>query len=112
MKLSVLIPVYNERYLVGELLRRVLAAPLPDNMERELIVVDDGSTDGTRDVLERIAREHPTTIRYLPQAKNGGKGAAMDQIARTQKSPREQSEELAILATPPCGECLLSIQRH
>ncbi len=77
MKLSVLIPVYNERYLVGELIRRVLAAPLPDDMERELIVVDDGSTDGTRDVLERLARENPSTIRYLPQAKNGGKGAAI-----------------------------------
>jgi glycosyltransferase involved in cell wall biosynthesis len=77
MKLSVLIPVYNERYLVGELLRRVLAAPLPDSMERELIVVDDGSTDGTRDLLEKIAAENPTTIKYLPQAKNGGKGAAI-----------------------------------
>ena len=77
MKLSVLIPVYNERYLVGELIRRVLAAPLPENMERELIVVDDGSTDGTRDVLARIAQENPTTIRYLPQARNGGKGAAI-----------------------------------
>ena len=77
MKLSVLIPVYNERYLVGELLRRVLAAPLPENMERELIVVDDGSTDGTRDLLEKIARENPDTIKYIPHAKNGGKGAAI-----------------------------------
>src|ERR1051326_7527287 len=77
MKLSVLIPVYNERYLVGELLRRVLAAPLPENMEREIIVVDDGSTDGTRDILEKIAKENPETIRYLPQPKNQGKGAAI-----------------------------------
>jgi glycosyltransferase involved in cell wall biosynthesis len=77
MKLSVLIPVYNERYLVGELIRRVLAAPLPENMSREIIVVDDGSTDGTRSILEQIANENPETIRYFPQPKNQGKGAAI-----------------------------------
>jgi glycosyltransferase involved in cell wall biosynthesis len=77
MKLSVLIPVYNERYLVGELIRRVLAAPLPENMERELVVVDDGSTDGTRELLESIARENPNTIKYIPHGKNSGKGAAI-----------------------------------
>lgn len=77
VKLSVLIPVYNERYLVAELIRRVLAAPLPDNIERELVIVDDGSTDGTRDILRKIAGENPGTIRYLPHEKNQGKGAAI-----------------------------------
>jgi glycosyltransferase involved in cell wall biosynthesis len=77
VKLSVLIPVYNERYLVAELIRRVLAAPLPEKLERELVIVDDGSTDGTRDILKKIAAENPDTIRYIPHEKNQGKGAAI-----------------------------------
>ena len=76
MKLSVLIPVYNERYHVAELVRRVLAAPLPEGLERELLIVDDGSTDGTREILQRLAAAHPE-IRYLPHASNQGKGAAI-----------------------------------
>ena len=47
LKLSVLIPVYNERYLVRELLRRVLAVEIPIVSELEVVVVDDGSKDGT-----------------------------------------------------------------
>jgi glycosyltransferase involved in cell wall biosynthesis len=77
MKLSILIPVYNERYLVAELVRRVLDAPLPEGMERELIVVDDGSTDGTREVLERLAEEQPREIVYFPKEKNEGKASAL-----------------------------------
>jgi len=77
MKLSVLIPVFNERYHVAELVERVLAAPLPPEMTRELIIVDDGSTDGTREILDALAREHPEEIKYLPQPENRGKGAAL-----------------------------------
>jgi glycosyltransferase involved in cell wall biosynthesis len=77
VKLSILVPVYNERYLVGELLRRVMAVRLPENMEREIVVVDDGSKDGTRDILSRMAAEFPDVIRYLPHEKNQGKGAAI-----------------------------------
>jgi glycosyltransferase involved in cell wall biosynthesis len=77
VKLSVLIPVFNERYYVAELVKRVLAAPLPDGMERELVIVDDGSTDGTRELLAGIAAERPGEIRYLPQPENRGKGAAL-----------------------------------
>lgn len=77
MKLSILIPVFNERYLVAELVHRVLAAPLPEGMERELIIVDDGSTDGTRAILERLAEEYPREIAYFPKETNEGKGAAM-----------------------------------
>jgi len=77
MKLSVLIPVYNERYHVAELIHRVLAAALPENMERQLVIVDDGSTDGTRDVLREIARNNPSTVHYIEHAKNSGKGAAI-----------------------------------
>ena len=54
----------------------VLAAPLPDNLDRELVIVDDCSTDGTSAILERIAGEHPQ-IRLFRQTVNQGKGAAV-----------------------------------
>ena len=47
MKLSILMPVYNERTVVQRCISQVLTAPLPENMERELVIVDDCSTDGT-----------------------------------------------------------------
>jgi len=77
VKLSILIPVYNERYLVGELVRRVLAAHLPEGMDRELVIVDDGSTDGTREILEDLAAVHAGTLRYVPHRRNTGKGGAI-----------------------------------
>jgi len=76
LKVSVLIPVYNERFLVAESIRRVLAVRDPAIREIEVIVVDDGSTDGTREVLRDLAREHPG-IRYVEQERNRGKGAAL-----------------------------------
>lgn len=77
MKLSILVPVYNERYLVRECLRRVLAAPLPKNLEREIIVVDDGSTDGTSEVLKEIAAANSDTVTLHEHKRNQGKGAAL-----------------------------------
>ena len=59
MKVSILMPVYNERTVVERCIAGVLAAPLPENMERELIVVDDRSTDGTYEILERLAAAEP-----------------------------------------------------
>jgi glycosyltransferase involved in cell wall biosynthesis len=76
-KLSILVPVYNERYLVTELLDRVRAAPLPDGLGREIVVVDDGSTDGTRERLAAYAAEHPDEVTLLLQERNQGKGAAI-----------------------------------
>jgi len=69
-KLSVVIPVYNERQWIRELLRRVLAVPIP----KEVIIVDDCSTDGTRDVLRELESQ---TVRVLHQPQNRGKGAAL-----------------------------------
>jgi len=69
--LSVVMPAYNERDTIEEIIGRVLAVPL----RIELIVVDDGSTDGTRDILQRLAREKP--FKLILQPKNGGKGAAL-----------------------------------
>src|SRR5687768_12981871 len=69
-KLSVVIPVYNEERWIREVVRRVQAAPVP----KEIIVVDDGSRDGTRDILRDLTGEN---IRVLLQDRNQGKGAAL-----------------------------------
>ena len=75
MKLSIVMPVYNERPTVGEIVDRVLAVDL-GSIERELIVVDDGSTDGTRDILRELEHQH-TDIKVLLHPHNQGKGAAV-----------------------------------
>lgn len=74
--MSVLIPVYNERTVVERSLTQVLAAPLPEDMERELVVVDDCSTDGTSAILESFAAHRPN-IRLIRKKVNEGKGAAV-----------------------------------
>jgi len=70
--LSVVIPVYNERATLEELVRRVQAVPI----EKEIIVVDDGSTDGSREILARSPKAWPE-VRVLLQDSNRGKGAAL-----------------------------------
>jgi glycosyltransferase involved in cell wall biosynthesis len=75
--LSVVVPVYNERQTIAEVLRRVGAARL-DGVEAEVIVVDDGSTDGTRDVLQRVAPGGQAGgLAVLLEPTNRGKGAAL-----------------------------------
>jgi glycosyltransferase involved in cell wall biosynthesis len=76
MKLSILVPVYNERTVVERSLAQVLAAPLPEQMEREVVIVDDCSTDGTSAILERLAAAEPS-IRLIRHGVNQGKGAAV-----------------------------------
>jgi glycosyltransferase involved in cell wall biosynthesis len=76
MKLSILMPVYNERTVVERCLSQVLAAPLPERMDREIVMVDDCSTDGTWDILQRLAARFPE-IRLYQHARNCGKGAAV-----------------------------------
>jgi glycosyltransferase involved in cell wall biosynthesis len=77
VKLSVVVPVYNERYLVEELVRRVLAVSAPEIREMEVLLVDDGSKDGSLEILRRLAAEYPDRIRLLEQGRNQGKGAAI-----------------------------------
>jgi len=72
MKLSVVMPVYNEQGTLREVISRVLAVPL----ELELICVDDGSRDGSREILSDLQTAHPQ-IRVLLQPRNMGKGAAL-----------------------------------
>lgn len=69
-KLSVVIPVYNEERWITEVVRRVKAVPIP----KEIIIVDDASTDGTRDILHAIEDDE---VHVVLQPKNAGKGAAL-----------------------------------
>lgn len=69
--LSVVMPVYNERATIEEIIRRVMAVPI----RIELVVVDDCSTDGTRDILARLQAEFG--FKLFLQERNAGKGAAL-----------------------------------
>ena len=72
MKLSIVIPVYNEKDTVAQIIDKVLAVDLP--LERELLVVNDGSSDGTREVLDGINNAEVTVVHHDV---NQGKGAAL-----------------------------------
>jgi glycosyltransferase involved in cell wall biosynthesis len=72
MKLSVVMPVYNERATLREVVRKVLSVPV----EIELICVDDGSRDGSREILAELQSQYPQ-IRVALQPHNMGKGAAL-----------------------------------
>jgi glycosyltransferase involved in cell wall biosynthesis len=72
MKLSVVIPVFNEARTIDTLVSRVQAVPI----DKEIVMVDDGSTDGTRELLARIAERH-SNVRVILHERNRGKGAAL-----------------------------------
>ncbi|MBN1941661.1 MAG: glycosyltransferase family 2 protein [Phycisphaerae bacterium] len=71
MKLTVVIPVYNEAATIKAILQAIRSVPL----EKEILVVDDGSTDGTREALERL--DSAADVRILRHERNRGKGAAL-----------------------------------
>lgn len=75
MLVSIIIPVFNEVTSVTEVVDSVLAAPLPEGLEREVIIVDDGSTDGTSKLLENF-RDNPQ-VRLHYSVLNFGKGVAV-----------------------------------
>lgn len=76
MTLSIVIPCYNEERTLGELLQQVVSVDLGD-VEKEVIVVDDGSKDRSYSIAQSIAEKHPDMIRVFSQPKNCGKGAAI-----------------------------------
>lgn len=73
MKLSIVIPVYNEAATLEELLKRVQAVACID---KEIILVDDGSRDGSRELLNKL-KERDSSLKVILQEKNQGKGAAL-----------------------------------
>ncbi len=109
--LSILIPLFNEEEFISTLLERVFAAPLPDDMPREVIIVDDCSTDGSVDSVNVFIAAHPEAhIHFLRHKRNQGKGAAIRtairhasyeytliQDADLEYDPREYSKLLAPL---------------
>ena len=76
MKLSVLMPVYNERKTLAEIVSRVLKQRISGIDALELVIVDDASTDGSAKIIEQLAETHPQ-IKPIFQKENRGKGAAI-----------------------------------
>ncbi len=75
MKLSIIIPVYNEFNTIREVIKKVEQVQLPEKMTREIVVVDDGSTDGTTQILKGFPRD--SSLKIFLQDKNQGKTAAV-----------------------------------
>lgn len=75
LKLSILVPVFNERSRVEELVQRVLHAPLPPGWMREVLLIDDGSTDGTSELLDALAQGDLVRVHHSPV--NCGKGTSV-----------------------------------
>lgn len=73
-KLSILIPVFNERWTLAEVVRRALASPV--NLDKEVIIVDDGSSDGSYELALQLAEKDPR-IKVIRHRQNSGKGAAI-----------------------------------
>jgi len=76
-KLSIIIPVYNEEAFIYEVLGRVYQVALIDEIEKEIIVVNDCSTDATEAAILRFQQAHPNSLQYFKHQKNQGKGAAL-----------------------------------
>ncbi|MBC8142432.1 MAG: glycosyltransferase family 2 protein [Armatimonadetes bacterium] len=75
--LTVAVPVFNERETLLEIVRQVRGATLPAGVEREIILVDDGSTDGTTELLRSDVESRFADVRVLYHAQNRGKGAGI-----------------------------------
>ena len=101
-KLTIIIPAFNERTTIGEVLQRVLEVPL-GSIEKEIIVVDDASTDGTRELLTLLQKDVPIIL--LLQEKNQGKGAAL--LGRSgehlKPSPQVKSQLPELAQANPTG---------
>lgn len=75
MKLSIIIPVFNEEKTIGELLKRVNEVEIPD-IEKEIIIVNDKSTDISHDIIKKEIKKIKNAV-YITHEKNQGKGAAV-----------------------------------
>jgi glycosyltransferase involved in cell wall biosynthesis len=87
MTLTVIIPVYNEENTIENIVKRIIRVP----WEKQIIVVDDGSTDMTRDILIKLQEKYPDIIHCLFHSRNLGKGAAI------KTGLAEASEEIIVI---------------
>jgi glycosyltransferase involved in cell wall biosynthesis len=76
-KLSILIPCYNEATLIAQTLEKIMATKLDYNLEKEIIIVDDGSTDDSYGVIESFLMNRPDTVILVRNEMNMGKGASI-----------------------------------
>jgi glycosyltransferase involved in cell wall biosynthesis len=77
-KLSIVIPAYNEENTIEEILNKIVSVQLIGDISKEIIIVNDYSTDRTEDIIEEYMDVHPNVdIKYLKHEKNKGKGAAL-----------------------------------
>lgn len=74
--LSIIVPVYNEEQTVAEVLRRLAALDI-NPWQKEIVVIDDGSRDRSREEILRAQREELSEMRFIPHERNAGKGAAV-----------------------------------
>lgn len=77
MKLSIVIPVYNEVHTIKKIIQKIEQAPLPGNLSKEIILVDDHSTDGTRALLKQMENSSGNSYKIIYHDENRGKGAAL-----------------------------------
>ena len=77
-KLSIIIPAYNEAETIHLILNKINSVKLIDNITKELIIVNDNSTDGTKETIETYIKNNPEIdIQYLEHKTNKGKGASL-----------------------------------
>ena len=86
MKLSILIPVYNERRTLREIINRVLAQKIEGVDAYEIVLVDDCSQDGSVEVIRELQAEHPDVIKPILLEQNQGKGNAIRTAIKDRKS--------------------------
>ncbi|HML83759.1 MAG TPA: glycosyltransferase, partial [Bacteroidales bacterium] len=76
--LSIIIPAYNEAATITDVIERVIAAPVPEEVTKEIVIVNDASKDNTAQLVEEYIAKHPILpIKLFHQPVNKGKGAAL-----------------------------------
>ncbi len=83
--LSILVPVYNEQAYLARIIERVIQAPVGANLQKEIILVNDASTDNTKEVIQKLVARYPNIIRAFEQPQNQGKGAAIRRAIQEMK---------------------------